>query len=453
MKNILNSKISVFSLIKYTFPTVIMMVFFAMYSIVDGMFVSRYVGPNALSSINIVYPMISLLIGVSVMLATGGNAIVSKLMGENKESEARKNFTLIALSAVVIGMVIAVLSLIFIKPIILFLGATENLYDYCRNYLSINLIFTPFIILKLLFDYYYVTVGKSGFGLFISVLGGITNMVLDYVFIVIFNMGVSGAAVATIIGYALPAVVGIIFFANKKRVIHFTRPDFNLSVLKESCINGSSEMVTQLSSAVTTFLYNMAMLKYLGEAGVAAITVILYIQFLLSAAYIGFTSGIAPRIGYNYGAQNKEEIQKLVRYSYIIILGFSIITFIVSKIIEYPVTALFCGKGTDVYYITLNGFNLFSISFLLCGFNIFTSGMFTAFSNGVVSGMLSLFRTFIFFIIGLIVLPPILGVDGVWLIAAFAEILSLILSLAALFKYRYTYGYNKCTLRIIKGNK
>lgn len=442
MVNSLNSKVSVLSLIKHTLPTVIMMIFFAMYSIVDGMFVSRYVGSNALSSINIVYPMISLLIGVSVMLATGGNAVVSKLMGENKEKEAKESFTLIVLSTVIIGFIIAAVLLVFIKQIILFLGATDNLYDYCRNYLSINLLFTPFIMLKLLFDYYYVTAGKSGFGLFISVIGGITNMVLDYIFIVVFNMGVSGAAIATVIGYTLPAVVGILFFADKKRVIHFVMPKFNIQVIKQSCFNGSSEMVTQLSSAVTTFLYNIAMLKFLGEAGVAAITVILYIQFLLSAAYIGFTSGVAPRIGYNYGANNKKEIQSLVKYSYIIILVFSIITFIISKIIENPLTALFCGKGTDVYYITLNGFNLFSISFLLCGINIFTCGMFTAFSNGKVSGMLSLFRTFVFFIIGLIILPQFWGVDGVWLIAAFAEILSLILSLIVLRRYRYTYGYN-----------
>lgn len=443
MNNILDSKTSIFSLIKHTLPTIIMMIFFAMYSIVDGMFVSRYVGANALSSINIVYPMISLLIGISVMLATGGNAIVSKLMGEKKHKEAKESFTLIVLSAVVLGVIIALISLLFIKPVILCLGATDNLYGYCRNYLVINLLFTPFIILKLLFDYYYVTARKSAFGLYISVLGGVINMVLDYVFIAVFNMGVSGAAIATVIGYTVPAIIGLVFFADKKNLIHFTKPKFNAGVLKESCINGSSEMVTQLSSAVTTFLYNAAMLKFLGVAGVAAITVILYIQFLLSAAYIGFTSGVAPRIGYNYGAQNKTEIHKLVKYSYIIISVFSIITFMFSKLIEYPLTSLFCGKDTELYYITLNGFDLFSISFLLCGTNIFTSGLFTAFSNGKISGMLSLFRTFIFFILGLVILPPFLDVDGVWLIAVFSEVLSLILSLAVLFKYRYVYGYNK----------
>lgn len=442
MENSLNRNLSLLSLIKITLPTVIMMVFFAMYSIVDGMFVSRFVGPNALSAINIVYPVISMLIGISVMLATGGNAIVSKLIGEKNEKEAKENFTLIIISALVIGILIALISIIFIDDIIKILGATDSLLEYCRNYLSINLIFTPFIMLKLIFDYFYVTVGKSSFGLFVSVLGGVTNIILDYVFIVVFNMGISGAAIATVIGYVLPSIIGMIFFARRNSLIHFTKLKIKLNVLKESCINGSSEMITQLSTAVTTFLYNIAMLKYLGETGVAAITVILYIQFLLSAAYIGFTSGVAPRIGYNYGAKNKDEIKKLVKYSYIIITIFSLITFIVSKILKVPLTTLFCGKGTDVYYITVNGFNLFSISFLLCGFNIFTSGMFTAFSNGKVSGLLSLFRTFIFFILGMAILPPFLGVDGIWLIAAFSEILSVILSVIAIYRYRYSYGYN-----------
>lgn len=256
------------------------------------------------------------------------------------------------------------------------------------------------------------------------------------------GIGVSGAAIATVLGYAIPAVIGIIFFCKKDRPLHFVKPKFDIDLLKNSCVNGSSEMVTQLSSAVTTFFYNLAMLEFLGESGVAAITIILYIQFLLSAAYIGFTSGVALKIGYNYGAQNKKEIQKLVRYSYAIILGFSIITFIIAKIIEYPLTALFCGEGTEVFYITLNGFKIFSVSFLLCGVNIFTSGMFTAFSNGKVSGMLSLFRTFIFFMVGIFTLPRFFGVNGIWLISVFTEILSIFISVIAVLRYKHTYGYS-----------
>lgn len=376
------------------------------------------------------------------MFATGGNAIVSKLLGEKKEQKARECFSLIVVVTIITGIIIGVVSLLFIKPIILLLGSTESIYGYCKDYLSIFLMFAPFMMVKLLFDYYYVTVDKAGFGLWISVFGGILNVILDYVFIVIFNMGVSGAAYATIIGYVVPAVIGLVFFMNKKRVLYITKPVMNLKVLTDSCINGSSEMVTQLASAVTTYLYNIAMLKYLGEDGVAAITVILYIQFLLSAAYIGFTSGAAPRIGYNYGAENKEEIQKLIKYSFTIIISFSIISFIIAFILKNPLTAMFCGKGTEVYNITIHGFDLFALNFLLCGINIFTCGMFTAFSNGKVSGLLSLFRTFIFFIIGIIILPYFFDVDGVWLVAVFAEAFSLILSVVYLLKYKEEYGYS-----------
>lgn len=441
MNNSLSNKVTLSSLFKSTLPTVIMMVFFAAYSIVDGMFVSRFVGSNALSAVNIVYPLISLLIGISTMFATGGNAIVSKLMGEKKEQKAREIFSFIFLITIITGIIIGVVSIIFIKPIIMLLGSTDSIYDYCKDYLIAFLIFAPFMMVKLFFDYYYVTVGRAGFGLAISVFGGVLNIILDYVFIVILDIGVAGAGYGTIIGYAIPAVIGLIFFMDKKRTLYITKPVMDFKALLGSCINGSSEMVTQLATAVTTYLYNIAMLKYLGEDGVAAITVILYIQFLLSAAYIGFTSGAAPRISYNYGAKNKEEIQKLIKYSFIIIGTFSVISFIIAFMLKIPLTALFCGKGTEVYNMTIHGFDLFSVSFLLCGFNIFTSGMFTAFSNGKVSGLLSLFRTFIFFVIGIIVLPYFLEVDGVWLVAVFAEVFSLILSIAALIKYKDEYGY------------
>lgn len=442
MDNSLDRETGFLSLIKVTLPTVIMMVFFSLYSIVDGMFVSRFVGPNALSSVNIVYPIISLLIGISVMFATGGNAIISRLIGQKKNEEAKEKFTLIIIAALVFGAIVALISIVFIKQIIVFLGATEVLYDYCKTYLEISLLFTPFMMVKLIFDYFYVTNGRATLGLAVSVLGGVTNVILDYVFIAVFNMGVGGAAIATGIGYTIPAVIGIFYFCNKQNLLHFAKPKFDKNMLLESCLNGSSEMVTQLASAVTTFLYNTAMIKYLGEAGVAAITVILYIQFLLSAAYIGFTSGVSPRIGYNYGAENKKEIKNLVKHSYTIILIFSIISFIVAKIIQEPLTSLFCGRGTEVFYITLHGFDLFAASFLLCGLNIFTCGMFTAFSNGKVSAVLSLFRTFIFFILGMLILPPIMGVDGVWLVAVFAEVLSLIISIIEVFRYRNQYGYS-----------
>ena len=414
MNNSLGKEVTFLSLIKFTLPTIIMMVFFSLYTIIDGIFVSSYIGSNALSAINIVYPVICILIGISVMMATGGSAIVAKFMGEAKDKEARESFTLITITSIIFGLIIAIFSLIFIKQIIYLLGSTDSLYENSHTYLFTMLLFTPVIIL----------------------------IILDYVLIVPLNMGLVGAALATCIGYSLPSIIGIIYFFNKKNTLHFVKPKFNFKTILYSCSNGSSEMVTQISSAVTTFLYNIIMIKLLGENGVASITIVLYAQFLLVSAYIGFTSGVSPRISYNFGSENKEQLHKIIKYSYIFIMLFSISTFIISKYLSPLLISIFAGNGTELYDITLNGFNLFQISFLLCGVNIFTSGMFTAFSNGKVSALLSLLRTFIFLSSGIIFLPSLIGVNGVWLAVPLAEIMTLVFSLFYIYKYKNIYGYS-----------
>ncbi|WP_460292643.1 MATE family efflux transporter [Clostridium tertium] len=442
MNNSLGKEVTFLSLIKFTLPTIIMMVFFSLYTIIDGIFVSRYIGSNALSAINIVYPVICILIGISVMMATGGSAIVAKFMGEAKDKEARESFTLITITSIIFGLIIAIFSLIFIKQIIYLLGSTDSLYENSHTYLFTMLLFTPVIILKMLFDYFLITAGNPNLGLLSAIIGGVTNIILDYVLIVPLNMGLVGAALATCIGYSLPSIIGIIYFFNKKNTLHFVKPKFNFKTILYSCSNGSSEMVTQISSAVTTFLYNIIMIKLLGENGVASITIVLYAQFLLVSAYIGFTSGVSPRISYNLGSENKQQLYKIIKYSYIFIMLFSISTFIISKYLSPLLISIFAGNRTELYDITLNGFNLFQISFLLCGVNIFTSGMFTAFSNGKVSALLSLLRTFIFLSSGIIFLPSLIGVNGVWLAVPLAEIMTLVFSLFYIYKYKNIYGYS-----------
>lgn len=442
MNNSLGKEVTFLSLIKFTLPTIIMMVFFSLYTIIDGIFVSRYIGSNALSAINIVYPVICILIGISVMMATGGSAIVAKFIGEAKDKEARESFTLITITSIIFGLIIAIFSLIFIKQIIYLLGSTDSLYENSHTYLFTMLLFTPVIILKMLFDYFLITAGNPNLGLLSAIIGGVTNIILDYVLIVPLNMGLVGAALATCIGYSLPSIIGIIYFFNKKNTLHFVKPKFNFKTILYSCSNGSSEMVTQISSAVTTFLYNIIMIKLLGENGVASITIVLYAQFLLVSAYIGFTSGVSPRISYNLGSENKQQLYKIIKYSYIFIMLFSISTFIISKYLSPLLISIFAGNGTELYDITLNGFNLFQISFLLCGVNIFTSGMFTAFSNGKVSALLSLLRTFIFLSSGIIFLPSLIGVNGVWLAVPLAEIMTLVFSLFYIYKYKNIYGYS-----------
>lgn len=442
MENSLEKKVTLTSLIKYTLPTVIMMIFFSLYTIVDGMFISKFVGANALSSTNIVYPVINILIGIGVMFATGGSAIVAKTMGENKNEEAREYFTLITISAIIVGIVVEIICIIFINDIIYALGSTKSLFFYCKEYLFFMIIFTPFIILKLYFDYFLVTAGVPNLGLLSSVGGGLLNIVLDYVFIVQLNMGVRGAALATCIGYVLPSIVGIIYFFNKKNLLHFVKPKFNFKVISRSCSNGMSEMVTQISSALTTFLFNIVMIKFLGEEGVAAITIMLYIQFLLNAAYLGFTSGVSPRISYNYGRQDENQVGNLFKYSIIIISAFGVITFIMSRAMSEILISLFATKGSTLFEISHNGFMIFSIAFLVAGINIFGSGMFTAFSNGKISAILSLLRTFVFFLMGIFVLPRIMGVDGVWLVVPFAEVATMVVSLIFMYKYKKEYLYD-----------
>ena len=441
MENSLSKKVTFFSLIKYTLPTIIMMLFFSLYTIIDGMFVSRFIGSNALSAINITYPIIAIFLSLSIMLATGGSAIVAKLMGEGKNDKACEGFTLINLTAIIIGILIAIPALLFIKPLINLLGSTEILYDYCKDYLSIFLICAPLLILKSLFDYFFVTAGKPTLGLVCSILGGLTNILLDYIFIAKLQLGISGAALATCIGYSITAIIGVLYFFRKHSFLHFKKTSFDGKLIINCCSNGFSEMVTQLSSAIMTFAYNLLMLKYLGEDGVAAITIILYLEMLLFSAYIGFTSGVSPRISYNYGAKDIIKIKKIIKYSYIHILILSIVSFISIEFFGDTLLILFSGKDSNVYLITSLGLKLFSISFLFSGFNTFTTGMFTAFSNGKVSALLSFFRTFVFFILGILTLPLLLNITGIWLIAPFYEFISLIMSLAFFLKYRKTYQY------------
>lgn len=443
MSNSLEKKINLTSLIKCTLPTVIMMVFFSLSTIVDGIFVSRYVGANALSATNIVYPAINIIIGISIMFATGGSAIVAKYMGEGKSQEAKETFTLITLSALITGLIVAILSIVFIKDIIYALGATDSLYKNSYDYLFTILVFTPFTILKLFFDYFLVTAGAPKLGMISSISGGIINIILDYVFIVVFKMGVAGAALATCLGHVLPAIVGTIYFSRRSNVLCFVKPKFRGKEIWDSCMNGASEMVTQMSGAVTTFLYNIVMLKFLGEDGVAAITIILYVQFLLNSAFIGFTSGVSPRISYNYGSKDDKQIRKLIKYSFTTISVFAVFIFISSNSFSDIIIGMFSPKGSELYNITLNGFMIFSFNFLVVGINIFTSGMFTAFSNGKISAMLSILRTFVLFTIGIIILPNLLGVNGVWLVVPFAEFTTLIVSIFFINKYKHIYMYDK----------
>lgn len=464
-RNPLAKDFHTFSLIKFALPSMVMMLFMGLYTIVDTIFVARFVDTNALSSVNIVCPVINVIVGLGTMLATGGNAIVAKKMGSGNTEEARSNFTLIILTGVFVGLVITVTGFLFLDKIIWGLGASEILFPYCKEYLTIQLLFAVGNIMQVLYQNLFVTAGKTALGLILAVLAGIANIFFDYVFIVWLEMGIKGAALGTGIGYMIPAFAGTIFFLNlpiertsrneypaevdtfcskrySERVfrnsgfcgtgrsdLYFCKPEMDISVLIKSCSNGASEMVSQLSTAVTTFLFNAAMMKLLGEDGVAAITVIIYSQFLLTTLYIGFSMGVAPVISYNYGSGNGKQLKKVVRVCFCFIIAISVLVFLFSFLEGETIAKIFAEDQENVFEITKAGFSIFSFSFLFSGWNIFASALFTALSNGKVSAAISFLRTFGFITVLLFVLPGVFGVTGVWLAIPVAELLTFTLSI------------------------
>lgn len=440
-KNPLAKEFHTLSLIRFAFPSMVMMVFMGLYTIIDTIFVARFVDTNALSSINIVCPVINIIVGLGTMLATGGSAIVAKKMGSGNTEEARSNFTLIIITGGIAGLVITVIGLLFLDKIVWGLGASEILFPYCRDYLAIQLIFVIGNIMQVLYQNLFVTAGKPTLGLILSVLAGLANIVFDYIFIVLLHMGIKGAALGTGIGYMIPTVIGTIFFLTGRSELHFCKPKMDAAVLLKSCSNGASEMVSQLSTAVTTFLFNATMMKLLGENGVAAITVIIYSQFLLTTLYIGFSMGVAPIISYNYGSENVKQLKKVVRICFCFISVISVFVFLLSFFAGESIAKIFAENNANVFEITKRGFAIFSFGFLFSGCNIFASALFTALSNGKVSATISSLRTFGFILIFLLVLPRFLEVTGVWLAIPIAELLTFMLTIYLIFRHRRHYNY------------
>ncbi len=436
LDNPLAQEFTLLSLLRFALPSIVMMLFMGLYTIVDTIFVSRLVNTNALSAINIVCPVINIIVGLASMIATGGNAIVARKMGANERKRANQDFTLLIIFGALLGLGITILGVLFIDKIIWGLGSSEILYPYCKSYLLVILIFTPASVLQVLFQNLIITAGKPTLGLMLSVGAGVINIVLDYIFMVTFKMGIAGSALGTGIGYLVPTVVGILIFLRGKGTLKFVKPILDIGVLVESSYNGFSEMVSQSSTAITTFLFNLIMMNLLGENGVAAITIIIYTQFMLTALYIGFSMGVAPIISYNYGAENYQRLKKIFKNCILFISIMSILVWLLSLFGGSSLISIFSPQDTEVYKITNNGFSIFKYSFLLCGFNIFSSAMFTALSNGKISAIISFLRTFVFIAVGLLILPTMLNVLGVWIAVPLAELLTLIISVIFILKYR-----------------
>lgn len=429
------------SLLKFAFPSMIMMMFMSLYAIVDGVFISRYVGSDALSASNIVFPVITIVIAVGVMLATGGSAVVARKMGEGNIIEARKDFTMLTILGFSFGVVVLVVGNIWIEPIVKLLGATPRLLSDCISYLSVLLYFTPLYMLQMLFQTFLVTAGRPNLGLGATIAGGVANIVLDYIFMGPMNLGVLGAAFATGIGQAIPAIIGFIYFFFCKEELYFVTPQFHKKVLKETCFNGSSEMVSNLATSVVTFLFNIIMLKMKGEEGVAAITIALYGQFLFNSLYMGYSMGVAPVISFNYGKKNQKLLKNVVKICFGFITLSSILILSLSLLTNQFVVEIFSQKGSKTYEIAVAGCFLFSFNYLFSGINIFSSSMFTALSNGKISAIISFMRTFVFLILSILLLPIFIGELGVWLSVPVAEFFTIFIAIGFILYNRKKYNY------------
>lgn len=438
----LSKKFTFGSLLLFALPTTIMMMVTSLYTIIDGMFVSRFVGTNALSSINIVYPVVNIVLGVSIMLSMGSNAIVARKLGEGRPGSARTTFSTIICLNIGFGLAIAVLGNLFAVPLSRLLGASDILLADCVTYLRWQLSFAPALMLQVLFQMYFITDGRPGLGLFLSLLAGVTNAVLDYVLIVTMGMGIAGAAIATVTGYAIPSVIGLIYFACSRKSLWMVRPVLERKELAETCINGSSEMVTNLSAGVITFLFNRIMMGFAGEDGVAAITIIQYSEFLMNAMYIGFSQGVSPVISYNYGSKNHLQLKQVFKTSIIFMTVTSVTVFLFAQLAGSQVVSIFARPDSPVYALARHGFTIFAVGFLFSGLNIFSSALFTALENGRVSAVISFVRTFGLIVTSLMVFPALLGISGVWMAIPAAELGSTLLCLYFRRKYRTVYKYS-----------
>ena len=428
--NTFDQKFNTRKLIKFSIPSILMMMVLSMYQCIDGLFVSNFVDTNGLGAINIVYPFIFIGLGISLMISTGGSALIGKALGEKKIKEANSIFSFLIVVAVGIAILTGVFGTVFIDEILQFLGATENYYDMAKLYLQIHFYFIVFYYLQNMFQIFFVTAGRPKLGFLGTLGGGITNILLDYLFIVVFNLGIEGAAIATGISFLAPSLIGMYCFVfDQKSLLRFTKFEIKISKLWKTIINGSSEMLSNIANSVTTFLFNYQFYKYYLDTGVDSITIVLYFQFLVSSMIFGFSTGVAPVISYKFGEGNIEELHKIKKCSFKIFSTLSLVCFLGSLVLIYPVAHIFSGGSVEVYKLTVENYFYFAFSLLFMGVSIFASSYFTAIGDGVSSLIISTLRTLIFLSVSLIVLPFIFGETGLWISTSVAEFIGAIVAI------------------------
>ena len=413
-------------LFRFVLPSVIMMIFTSIYGVVDGLFVSNFVGKTPFAAVNLIMPLLMGLGTIGFMIGTGGSALVAKTLGEKDHQRANQYFSMLIRVTVIAGIVLTVLGLVTIRPVAAAFGATGQMLENCVIYGSILLAFQVPFMLQIFFQSFFVTAEKPRLGLWVTVGAGVTNMVLDALFVAAFQWGIAGAAVATGLSQMVGGVLPLLYFARKNTsLLRLTKSRIEFRALLRVCANGSSELMTNLSSSVVNMLYNLQLIKLAGEDGVAAYGVLMYVNFIFIAIFIGYAIGSAPIIGYQYGAANHPELKNMFRKSLMITAVSGAVLTLLAELLAAPLAQVFVGYDAALYEMTRHGFQLFALSFLFCGFNIFSSAFFTALNNGAVSAAIAFSRTLVFQILSILVLPLLLGIDGILLAIVMEELLVL----------------------------
>lgn len=429
-------------LITYVMPCIAMMIMTSIYSIVDGFFVSNIIGKNPFAAVNLVMPVLMAISAIGFMIGTGGSALASYYPGLGDKRKANEVFSMLVWLIVISSCIVAVIGFIFMPQIVDLLGASDAIRADAILYGRILILAEPFYMLQNSFQSFLTTAEKQRLGLLVSVLAGVTNMVLDFLLMYVFHLGIAGAAAATLCGQIVGSVIPFVYFAaNKDGTLKLVKTRFDWKCIWKACGNGSSEMLTNLSTSLVSIVYNFQLMRLAKENGIAAYGVIMYVAFIFMAIFFGYAIGITPIIGYNYGAGNKTQLHSLLKKSLVITAVTAISMTVLSELLALPIAKIFVGYDDALCRMTQTGMMLYSISFLFCGFNIFGSGFFTGLNNGLVSAAISFLRTLVIQLIAVIVLPMIFGINGIWCAVAVAEAVTLVITVTFFIKNKKKYGY------------
>lgn len=429
-------------LLRFVAPSILMMIVTSIYSIVDGFFVSNFVGKNPFAALNLIFPVIMALAAFGFMIGTGGSALIAKTLGEGKKDEANGIFSMLVVVLAVGGAILSGTCILLLRPISYAVGATELTIDDCMLYGRVLLISLPFFMLQNSFQSFLATAEKPHFGLRVTVFAGLTNMVLDFLLVYVFPFGLLGAALATAFSQIVGALIPLVYFLRPNdSPLRLTRPRFDFRALGKACYNGSSEMVSNLSTSLVGVLYNIQLMAIAQENGVSAYGVIMYVSFIFMAFFFGYSIAVTPVVGYHYGAENHAELKSLLKKSLTITLISSLVMTVSSIALASPIARIFVGYDAELCEMTVNALRLYALSFLVCGFNIFGSAFFTGLNNGTASALISFLRTLVLQVAAALLLPRVLGIDGIWLAITAAEALTLLVTAALFLAGRRKYHY------------